>query len=401
MGNYSEEDRYNHGSGVIIESAQELTSSTAIKDWIIEHGCISAAYYHNDALYDASNYSYYCNTESLSNHQITVIGWDDEYPAENFAKYATPEGDGAWLCQNSWGVSWGDNGYFWISYYDATLSDIYGFTVRSDENLYRNYTYNGAEYNARLIATNGQGVANVFRSGGHEKLDSVSFYTLSSETTVKVSIYTELSENFSNPHKGTCAATIEQTIDNNGFHTLYLDNPISLDEGEIFSVTVQYYHPSGTVYIPIERSSEKMPYRSNEKETYILSNPSRKTWQQASNQNFQNAFIQVTTECEHGSFSTSSSESSCVSNGTVSELCDYCGKTFSEEFLPLEPHSYGEWSEYRHDSNSGKEVSTRECTVCGCTQTQSYYSGNTNVIRISDFLTILFDTIFGIFRRIK
>ena len=401
MGNYSEEDRYNHDSGVILESAQELTTDNAIKDWITEHGCVTAAYYHKDTLYNSSNYSYYCNIESDPNHQITIIGWDDEYPAENFSKSAIPEEDGAWLCQNSWGVSWGDNGYFWISYYDVTLTDIYGFTVRSDENLYKNYTYNGAEYNTCLIATSGQGVANVFRSSGHEKIDSVSFYTKSSEISIKVSIYKNLDENFSNPHKGTLAATIEQTMDNSGFHTLYLDTPVALEDGEIFSVTVQYYHPSGTVYIPIERSSEKMPFRSNEKETYILSNPNRNIWQQASKQNFQNAFIQVTTECDHSSFSTTSSESTCVSNGKVSDICNYCGKTVSEEYIPLESHSYGEWSEYSHNSQTGKEVSTKECSVCGCTQTRSYYSGSSNTISFADLLARLFESVFGILRRVK
>lgn len=401
MGNYSEADRYNHGSGVILESSQELITDNAVKDWIKENGCVTVAYCHKDTMYNSSNYSYYCSTESTPNHQVTIIGWDDEYSAENFSESGIPEGDGAWLCQNTWGVSWGDNGYFWISYYDATLTDFYGFTVRSDENLYKNYTYNGAEYNTCLIASSGQGAANVFRAGGHEKIDSVSFYTKSPETFVRVSIYKNLDENYSNPNKGTLAATIEQTMDNSGFHTLYLDTPVALEEGEIFSVTVQYYHSSGTVHIPIEMNSSSRPYRSNEKETYVLSNPDRNRWYQASQHGFQNAFIQVTTECNHSSFSTSSSESTCISNGKISEICDCCGKTVSEEYLPLTAHSYGEWSEYSHDSHTGKEVSTRECSVCGSTQTQSYYSGGSNTINILDFLQMIFESVFGIFRHIK
>ncbi len=35
------------------------------------------------------------------NHGITLIGWDDS--------------KGAWLIKNSWGTTWGENGYMWIS----------------------------------------------------------------------------------------------------------------------------------------------------------------------------------------------------------------------------------------------------------------------------------------------
>lgn len=48
-----------------------------------------------------------------------IIGWDDNYSRSNFN---TPlEGDGAFICQNSWGDGFGENGIFYVSYYDTNI----------------------------------------------------------------------------------------------------------------------------------------------------------------------------------------------------------------------------------------------------------------------------------------
>ena len=71
--------------------------------------------------------------EDFGGHAVELVGWDDNFPKENF-KYDPnypPKGNGAWLCKNSWGY-YGDgdastdqngNGYFWISYYDGGIKE--------------------------------------------------------------------------------------------------------------------------------------------------------------------------------------------------------------------------------------------------------------------------------------
>ena len=44
------------------------------------------------------------------NHDSVIVGWDDDFPKENFNMDL--EGDGAFICTNSWGEDFGDQGYF-------------------------------------------------------------------------------------------------------------------------------------------------------------------------------------------------------------------------------------------------------------------------------------------------
>lgn len=106
----------------------------------------------NGALYTAISAPWgwgtprYCATGSngcYTNHAMSIIGWDDNYPKENFGKVNqdgqttedTPEHDGAYLVLNSWGEDWGEDweggaggGAYWVSYdeyaIEAQLSGI-------------------------------------------------------------------------------------------------------------------------------------------------------------------------------------------------------------------------------------------------------------------------------------
>ena len=96
----------------------------SIKRAIMESGGISTYYSQTTAKYNSNTYAYYVPPNykgTTTGHAIELVGWDDTFSSSKFIN--TPEGNGAWLVKNSWGDDWGDNGYFWISYYDRDIFD--------------------------------------------------------------------------------------------------------------------------------------------------------------------------------------------------------------------------------------------------------------------------------------
>lgn len=71
---------------------------------------------------DWENYSggvYNGCTDGPLDHMINIVGWDNEGAA--FDKNGNlPPGKGVWILRNSWGTSWGENGYMRTKMTDST-----------------------------------------------------------------------------------------------------------------------------------------------------------------------------------------------------------------------------------------------------------------------------------------
>ncbi|MDY0161408.1 MAG: C1 family peptidase, partial [Bacteroidales bacterium] len=74
-------------------------------------------FFDNDYM-SYSNYTYYYNGSEGTNHGVLLVGWDDNKVVTG-GSAATPSSPGAWIIRNSWGPSWGEAGYFYISYEDT------------------------------------------------------------------------------------------------------------------------------------------------------------------------------------------------------------------------------------------------------------------------------------------
>jgi len=128
---------------------------------------------------DASDSYYYGSTASV-NHGVAIVGWDDSYSRTKFVSGNQPPGDGAFIVKNSWGTSWGEQGYFYVSYYDAVIGrDNAVYTAQPTTNYNNIYQYDPLGDTGAFGLGPSTWGANIFTANASENLTSVSFYTLS------------------------------------------------------------------------------------------------------------------------------------------------------------------------------------------------------------------------------
>ena len=101
-----------HVQDLMFTPNNEIPNGTQLKLAIMKYGSIDVTYYgqstYNDVTpyYKPDTYAQYVNDSSIRfNHEVSIVGWDDNFPKEKFG--ITPPGDGAWIVKNSWGSDWG------------------------------------------------------------------------------------------------------------------------------------------------------------------------------------------------------------------------------------------------------------------------------------------------------
>ena len=215
-----------------------------IKEAVIKYGALWVGYYHENSCYNSSHQSYYfpysfTDGRRHTNHAVAIVGWDDNFSRYNFNRL--PDGDGAFIVRNNWGDSWGDDGYFYVSYYDETFAwdVLYSFSnAESTENYDAIYQYDplgkigafgyrsATAYGAvRFIATNDLPIS------------AVGFYALVPVTVYTIQVYVDCSSD--NPSMGTKAFEQSGKTDRPGFVTVPLLSPVSIGRGRAFSIVLK------------------------------------------------------------------------------------------------------------------------------------------------------------------
>lgn len=234
-----------------------------IKHALTNYGAVAVGVWADDAMagycessdyYNPATFAYYVpeiNSDDLSvgcaNHEVSIVGWDDSFASTDFA--SQPPGDGAWIVRNSWGTDWGDEGYYYLSYYDAVLDTGAAYIGEPADNYRNIYQYDPLGWVNSSSVPDQQGntawFANVFTSTQTEVIKAVSFYAGGTDNSYEINIYDQIGgELVYGPQEGT--------LPEPGYQTITLDNPVLFAEGEDLAVTVKLTTPGYAYPIAVE-----------------------------------------------------------------------------------------------------------------------------------------------------
>lgn len=234
-----------------------------IKEAVFLYGGVQTSIYND--LKNADSTSDYYNRETASycyigtekpNHDVVIVGWDDDYPKENFT-VELPE-NGAFLCQNSWGEKFGDGGCFYISYYDTNLGihNVVYTGIEETDNFDRLYQTDLCGWVGQIgYGQEGAYGANVYTAPGKEELEAVGFYATGRGTAYEVFVVHDFSgtADFSRMEK-----VCEGSLGNAGFYTIRLDSPVKLAEDETYAVVLAVTTPGSERPLAVEYRADQL-----------------------------------------------------------------------------------------------------------------------------------------------
>lgn len=252
-----EEDPYGDGDSpegltaeIHVQEMQLLEGMTReeIKTWIRDCGPVQTSLYmdrrvtsEKEAYYNEETFAFYYPEKETPTHDVLILGWDDQYPRENFK--IAPERDGAYICQNTWGETFGDKGIFYVSYEDPNIAcgGVVYTKLEANDNYDRIYQTDVCGWQGQ------QGYdqedcyfANVYTAAGEELLEAVGFYTTDRDSAYEIYAV----NNFAGEESFADRKLLKSgKIQNSGYFTIELEEPVELQVGERFAVVVKLVTP--------------------------------------------------------------------------------------------------------------------------------------------------------------
>ncbi len=233
-----------------------------IKEAVFKYGGVQTSIYN--ALRSSQSYSPYYNKENRAycyigtekpNHDVVIIGWDDSYSKDNFS--ADLEGDGAFICQNSWGPEFGENGIFYISYYDTNVGthNVVYTGIESVDNYDNIYQSDLCGWIGQL-GYNKDSIygANVYTAKGNETLTAASFYATGKDSQYELYIVRQFEDESSLEDMIPVASG---KLSNAGYYTIDFNQGIEVEAGERYAIVLHIITPGSVHPMAIEYTADE------------------------------------------------------------------------------------------------------------------------------------------------
>lgn len=260
---------------VMINNDQGVCSDntiTEIKNYILKNGAMNASlhmsgmfadgyttdngvlkgefingpyYYYDGSSYKSSNVTVGAN--QISDHAVTIIGWDDSIDPSNFSSKHQPSRKGAWIIQNSYGeeaeltdgtvFEMGEDGYHYISYDDINICGYLGGYYDVDLEVPENaYYYDDLGYFGAAVVSNVDDIylGSVFtkQSEKDEIIDKISF--AASESGLDYKVYFA-----NNGSLNSYEEVASGTTDHIGYEVVKLNKELKISSNK-YSVIVSF-----------------------------------------------------------------------------------------------------------------------------------------------------------------
>lgn len=209
-----------------VNQALWFDTDPEMKSALMNYGALFTSMYWNPAFFNPQTNTYYYRGRVSSNHCVTIVGWDD-----NKIVPGAPT-RGAWLAKNSWGTTFGEQGYFWLSYADGTGGNL-GVSFSKVTAPYGR-TYNHDKFGL-VQSWNVPYGMNAFTARANESLKAVGFYTLLDGASYEINVY----DTFQNGRLTNLLSTQTGTFPIQGYHVVQLPTPVRLKAGDQFYVMLK------------------------------------------------------------------------------------------------------------------------------------------------------------------